>query len=125
MRHALIMLALATAPAVAFAQGASNSETETVGHIAECLVKNAPAESQRLTMVIELAEPGDATGKVRYFATDTRGEHHPYVPCDTSKPALTLLEARRQLAEDRRGWTAARLVLFSDGKFELHYDYPK
>jgi len=125
MRHALIMLALATAPAVAFAQGASNSETETVGRIAECLVKNAPAESQRLTMVIELEQPGDPTGRVRYFATDTKGEHHAYVPCDIRKPALTLLEARQQLPEDRKGWTAARLVLFSDGKFELHYDYPK
>ena len=125
MRHALIMLALAAAPAIAFAQGASNTETETVGRIAECLVKNAPADAQRLTMIIELAEPGDPTGRVRYFATDASGEHHAYVPCDTSKPALDLLEARKQMPDDRKGWTGARLVLFSDGKFELHYDYPK
>jgi len=125
MRHALIMLALAAAPALAFAQGASNSETDTVARIAECMVKNAPVDSQQLTMVIELEQAGDPTGRVRYFATDPSGAHQPYVPCDVSKPALALLEARQELPEDRKGWTAARLVLFSNGKFELHYDYPK
>jgi len=75
--------------------------------------------------VIELEQAGDPTGRVRYFATDPSGAHQPYVPCDVSKPALALLEARQELPEDRKGWTAARLVLFSNGKFELHYDYPK
>jgi len=119
------MLALAAAPRFALAQDASGLETDAVKRIAECLVQNAPADAQRLTMVIELAQPGDRTGRVRYFATGANGEPQAYTPCDTGKPAYILLDARQQMPEDRKGWTAARLVVFADGKFELHYDYPK
>jgi hypothetical protein len=119
------MLALAAAPALAFAQGASISETNAVARIAECLAQGAPGDWQRLTMVIELAKPGDETGNVRYFATGADGAPQAYTPCDTRKPALTLIEARKSQAPERKGWISARLVLFEDGKFELHYDYPK
>jgi hypothetical protein len=125
MRHALIMLALAAAPAIAMAQGASASETAAVGRIAECLAQGAPGDSQRLTMVIELAKPLDETGEVRYFATGPTGEPRAYTPCDTRKPALILLETRGAQPPERRGWISARLVILGDGKFSLHYDYPK
>ena len=82
------MLALAAAPAIAFAQGASISETNAVARIAECLAQGAPGDWQRLTMVVELDKPGDETGKVRYFATDASGKPEPYTPCDTRKPRL-------------------------------------
>ena len=125
MRHVLIMLVLAAAPVIAFAQGASISETNAVARIAECLAQGAPGDWQRPTMVVELEKPGDATGGVRYFATDASGKAEPYTPCDTRKPALMLLEARKSQTPERKGWTSARLGLFEDGKFELHYDYPK
>jgi hypothetical protein len=125
MRHVLIMLALAGPPAIAFSQDASISETNVVAGIAECLAQGAPGDWQRLTMVIELAKPGDETGNVRYFATGANGTPQAYTPCDPRKPALTLIEARNSLASERKGWISARLVLFEDGKFELHYDYPK
>jgi hypothetical protein len=119
------MLALAAAPAIAFAQGASASETNAVANIAECLAQGAPGDWQRLTMVIELEKPGDETGNVRYFASGASGTPQAYTPCDTRKPALMLIEARKSQAPERKGWISARLVLFEDGKFELHYDYPK
>ena len=125
MRHALIMLALAAAPALAFAQDASTSETETVAKIAECLVQGPPNDWQRLTMLVEVEKPGDETGRVRYLATGPNGQVLAYTPCDTSKPALILLGARKDMAAERAAWIAARLVLFENGKFELHYDYPK
>jgi len=125
MRHVLIMLALAAAPALAFAQEASTSETEAVANIAECLVQGPPKDWQRLTMVIEIEKPGDPTGRVRYLATGPNGQVQAYTPCDTSKPALILLGERKQMAAERAAWIAARLVLFENGKFELHYDYPK
>src|SRR5690242_14082506 len=108
MRHVLIMLALAAAPAVAFAQGASSSETDAVKRIAECMAQNVPAGAERLIMVIELERPGDETGRVRYLASGPNGDPQAYTPCDTRKPALILIEARQQLPADRRGWTAAR-----------------
>src|SRR3954462_1844022 len=69
MRHALIMLALAAAPAPAFAQDASTSETDTVAKIAECLVQGPPNDWQRLTMLIEVEKPGDEAARGRYLAT--------------------------------------------------------
>lgn len=127
MRHVLIMLALAAAPASTFAQSASIAETNAVARIAECLVQGAPNDWQRLYMVIELEKPGDATGNVRYLAMRLLDPDHPvaYTPCDIRKPALVLIEARKSQAPERQGWTGARLVLHDDGKFELNYDYPK
>ena len=125
MRHLLIMLALVAAPTIGLGQDASISETNAVARIAECLAQGAPGDWQRLTMVIELAKPGDETGNVRYFATGASGTPQAYTPCDTRKPALILIDARKSQAPERKGWISARLVVFEDGKFELHYDYPK
>lgn len=127
MKQALIMLLLAALPATGLAQSASIAETNAVARIAECLVDGAPNDWQRLHMVIELAAPGDETGKVRYLAARAAAPDNPvaYTPCDIRKPALVLLEARKQQVPERKGWTGARLTLHDDGKFELNYDYPK
>jgi hypothetical protein len=127
MRHLAIMLVLALAPGPGFAQSASLAETDAVARIAECIAQGAPPDWQRLYMVIDLAQPGDETGRVRYLAAlasapDARVD---YMPCDTSKPAKILLEARKRQTPERKGWIGARLTLHDDGKFELHYDYPK
>ena len=127
MRQILIMLALAAAPASMFAQSASISETTAVARIAECLVQGAPNDWQRLYMVVELENPGDETGNVRYLAARAADPDHPvaYTPCDLKKPARVLIEARKRQVPERKGWVGARLVLHEDGKFELNYDYPK
>ncbi len=127
MKHWLIMLFLAAAPASAFAQSASLAETDAVARIAECIAQGAPADWQRLYMVIDLEKPGDATGSVRYLASraSAPGEPVAYTPCDTRKPAMVLIEARKRQAPERKGWIGARLTLHEDGKFELNYDYPK
>ena len=129
MRHLAIMLFLALAPGCAFAQqsGASLAETEAVARIAECIVQGAPDDWQRLYVVIDLAKPGDETGQVRYLATraSAPGEPVAYTPCDTRKPAIILLDARKRQTPERKGWIGARLTLHEDGKFELNYDYPK
>ena len=127
MRHLAIMLLLALAPGFGFAQSASLAETDAVARIAECIAQGAPEDWQRLYMVIDLAQPGDETGKVRYLATraSAPGENVAYTPCDTRKPATILLEARKRQTPERKGWIGARLTLHDNGKFELNYDYPK
>jgi hypothetical protein len=127
MKHLAIMLSLALAAGGAFAQSASLAETEAVARVAECIVEGAPDDWQRLYMVIDLAQPGDETGKVRYLATraSAPGENVAYTPCDTRKPATILLEARKRQTPERKGWIGARLTLHDNGKFELNYDYPK
>jgi hypothetical protein len=125
MRHVLIMLWLALTPWAAFAQGASLGETDAVARIAECIVEGAPPDWQRLYMVIDLAKPGDDAGEVRYLAKRASEERLvAYTPCDLRKPALILIQARKRLPPERKGWISARLTFEEDGKFSLHYDYP-
>ena len=109
------------------AQTASIAETDAVARIAECLAQGPPPDWRRLYMVIELPQPGAETGEVRYLAARASAPTAPvaYTPCDTRKPAMILIEARKRQAPERKGWTGARLVLHDDGKFELNYDYPK
>ena len=122
----VVMLSLALAPWPVFGQSASLGETDAVARIAECIVEGAPADWQRLYMVIELANPGDESGEVRYLAKRV-SEEQPvaYTPCDVRKPALILIDARKRLPPERKGWISARLTFEEDGKFQLHYDYPK
>ena len=121
------MLVLALAPGFGFAQSASLAETDAVARIAECIAQGAPEDWQRLYMVIDLAKPGDETGQVRYLAARASAPNEPvaYTPCDTRKPAVILLEARKRQTPERKGWIGARLILYENGKFELNYDYPK
>jgi hypothetical protein len=111
----------------ALSQEATVSETGAVARIAECLVVNAPHDWQQLTMEVRLDEPGAENGRVRYLAklASTPDEPLAYTPCDAARPAKLLMESRTQQEPERRGWTAARLVLDNDGKFKLNYDYPK
>jgi hypothetical protein len=123
LKTALIILA-ALAPSFALPQAASTSETAIVASIAQCLVQGAPQGWQRLYMVVELKEPLAQTGDVRYVA-ERDGEREAYVPCDVREPARLLIEARKEQGPERSGWTGARLIIQSDGKFQLNYDYPK
>jgi hypothetical protein len=128
MRHLAIMLCLALAPGLGFAQtGASLAETDAVARIAECIVQGAPPDWQRLYVVIDLPEAGAETGNVRYLAVRASSPEEPvaYTPCDLRKPATILIDARKRQTPERKGWIGARLTLHESGKFELNYDYPK
>ena len=78
-------------------------------------------------MVVELSRPGESTGDVRYLvARDSMGDKlEPFTPCDTDLPARILVDLRGAQPAERRGWTAARLVVERDGRFRLNYDFPK
>lgn len=126
MRHALIMLLLAALPAIGFSQTASKAEAEVAQQIAQCMVDGAPRDWERLYMIVELPEAGAPSGRVKYL---TQGDFSPdpvaYTPCDPQTPAKLLMEARENLAAEKRGWTGARLVIHRSGRFDLNYDYPK
>jgi hypothetical protein len=131
MRHALIMLLLAAAPASGFGQTAppptaSKAESQVAQEIAQCMLQTAPTDWQRLFMIVELPEPGAPSGRVRYMATrDFAPDPVPFTPCDPQLPAKLLMESRENLAAERRGWTGARLTIQRDGRFDLNYDYPR
>ncbi len=95
--------------------------------IVECLVEGVPDDWRRVRMLVELEKPGADTGSVVYQVSraDTPDQFEEFQPCDVRKPARLLIEARSGQPPERRGWNAARLLLQSDGKFGLSYDYPK
>lgn len=126
LRVLFALLALA-APLRAPAQEASKGETQVVQSVVECLATGLPDDWVRAEMIVELAKPGASTGDVQYLVARQGAEDklEPYTPCDFRKPARTLLETRKSQPKARRGWTKARLVLQSDGKFSLNYEYPK
>jgi hypothetical protein len=126
MRASLIALLLAV-PALALGQEASKQETRVVQSVVECLVAGLPEGWTHAEMIVELAKPGDSTGDVLYLVArkDAEDKLEPFTPCDFRKPARTLLETRKSQPPAKRGWTKARLVLQSDGKFALNYEYPK
>jgi hypothetical protein len=123
---AALLIASFCAPLSAAAQAAEAFEVEALQKIAPCLAQGAPPDWLRLYMVIELENPGDETGGVRYLATreETPDQPEPFVPCDIRSPALALLAVREHQAPDRRRWTSARVVLLRDGSFSLGYDFP-
>ena len=132
MRHfaiiPLLAAALGAAAQAPAGKPASTAEERAVTSIAECMVvADLPEDWSEAVMVIELAAPGDETGKVQYlFARGGSKEAaEPFIPCDTSRPARLLIEARDLGLSAKRGWTGARLTIHRDGKFGLKYDYPK
>jgi len=131
MRHLSIIALLAAAPLMApswaRAQQASETETEVLSAIAKCLMVGLPQDWFRAQVVVELEAPGAPSGNVSYLMTRTlsRDKLEPFVPCDGTAPAKALVDLRKEQPPERSGWKTARFVLNRDGKFDLHYDYPK
>ena len=130
MRHLLRRLPLLAALAVslpALGQQANQDETQAINEIAQCLVEGLPSDWAVAHMVVELARPGAETGGVRYLVSrqDATDKFEPFNPCDTDRPPKLLISLRDQQPQERRGWSAARLIVQRDGNFRLNYDYPK
>jgi hypothetical protein len=120
---ALSLGAAAQAPA---GKVASRTEAEAVMSIVECMAPGLSEDWKEAVMVMQLDKPGEETGAVQYLMA--RGNaavpDERFIPCDVRKPALILLEIRRQQPATQSGWTGARLTIRRDGKFSLKYEYP-
>ena len=124
-----LLLAAVAAALVPFhatrAQEANSTQMETISQIAVCLAQGLPKEFESAHMIVELAHPGDSTGKVRYLVFRTAVDKpESFTPCDTDGPPKALIALRDREPPERRGWTTARLVLEHDGSFRLNYDFP-
>ena len=131
MKHlviiALLAAALLVSPSWAYAQKANETETEVLQAIAKCLLAGLPQDWYRAQVVVQLEKPNAPDGEVRYVFSRAlaRDQFERFKPCDEQAPAKALVELRKELPPERRGWRAARFVLNRDGKFDLSYDYPK
>ena len=125
-------LLLVAAAAVSFpfhaglAQEANSTQMETITEIFRCMAQGLPQGWASAHMIVELAHPGDSTGKVRYlvFRKDAADKPESFAPCDTDAPPTALIGLRKLEPAERQGWTTARLVLERDGSFRLNYDFP-
>jgi len=129
MRHAAIIALLlgSLLPAAANAQEPSDVEKATLGEIAKCLIAGLPKDWRQAEMTVELASPSAESGEARYhFRRNLAGgEYETFAPCDFQAPARALVTLRKDQPAERAAWTSARFTLYSDGKFDLKYDYPK
>jgi hypothetical protein len=108
------------------AQEANTTQMEVISEIFRCMAQGLPEDWASAHMIVDLATPGDSTGKVRYlvFRKDAADKPESFTPCDTDGPPTALIGLREQEPVERRGWTTARLVLERDGSFRLNYDFP-
>lgn len=97
-----------------------------IENIFACLSPGLPNEWKKAWIV--LAEPGpDRKLDAKFFfavtAADDKGEA--FVPCNAKAVADSVYGLNDLLAPEQRRWRAARLVITSDGDYELKYDYPR
>ena len=127
-RFVLAAAAAALSPlCTVFAQEANQNEMQAITEIAQCLAQGLPQNWVSAHMLVQLPGPGESRGGVHYLVARRHAEDklEPFTPCDTDLPADILVGLRGAQPAERRGWTAARLVIERDGSFRLNYEFPK
>lgn len=116
------------APASAAAKPAAGGKPDPrlIENIFACLSPGLPNEWKKAWIV--LAEPGpDRKLDAKFFyavsAADEKGET--FVPCNAKAVADSVYGLNDLLAPEQRRWRAARLVITSEGDYELKYDYAR
>jgi hypothetical protein len=127
MKRLLIIAFLAAASHGALAQTANEAQNRVVGEVAACLQAGLPPDWAVAEMRVELKAPGADTGDVSYVMRRklSGGQYEAFRPCDEKTAARTLLDIRKSQPKDRAAWTAAKLILRSEGSYDLTFDYSK
>lgn len=127
MKRLLIIAFLAAASQVALAQTANVEQNRIVGEVAACLQAGLPPDWAVAEMRVDLKAPGADTGNVSYVMRRklAGGQFEAFRPCDEKTAARTLLEIRKSQPKDRAAWTSAKLILRSEGSYDLTFDYTK
>lgn len=112
------------APAAAAPEKGQTGD-EVVQEIANCVLAGLPAD-WKLAQV-EVREIGRSDNQREFEAfysfKDSAGKSATFTPCDQREPALNVYKLNGALEPAKRNWVRATLVLSSEGKFELSYDY--
>jgi len=101
-------------------------ETRLIESIFACLSPGLPQDWKKAW--IEITDAGAGQEKdSKFYVTNQYGDDQgePLVPCNAPAVTRGILSLNEKLPPDRRGWTRARLVIDSEGDYELSYDYPK
>jgi len=101
-------------------------DTRLIESIFACLSPGLPQDWKKAW--IEITDVGaDKEKDSKFYVTNQYGDDQgePLVPCNAPAVTRGILSLNEKLPPDRRAWTRARLVIDSEGDYELSYDYPK
>jgi hypothetical protein len=101
-------------------------DTRLIESIFACLSPGLPQDWKKAW--IEITDVGaDKEKDSKFFVTNQYGDDtgEPLVPCNAPAVTRGIVSLNEKLPPDRRGWARARLVIDSEGDYELSYDYPK
>lgn len=123
--------AVAPAPTPASPGTAPAEEERTadavIQDIANCVLEGLPQDWKFARIkVIELSHDGrERAFEAKYTYVGPDGAEKPFTPCDLRQPGFYLYKLNGALEPDKRNWKRATLVLSSEGKFDLNYEYDK
>jgi hypothetical protein len=114
-----VVAAIAPVPSPA----APKLDAKTVEQIFSCLAPGLPQDWKR-TWVVVAAE---AAAAAKFYVTTTfRDEDaEEFLPCNAPEIKRRITSLGDALPPDQRRWKSARLLIDSEGEFELTYDYAK
>jgi hypothetical protein len=112
------------------AVAAPKLDAKLVEQIVACLAPGLPQDWKRTWVVITDVEPDSGKAsryEAKFYATNSLGDDQgePLVPCNAQEISRRITGLNDALPPDRRRWKSARLVIDSEGEFELKYDYAK
>jgi hypothetical protein len=121
-----IAIAAPSAAAVPAPAAPTPIDARLIENIFACLSPGLPQDWKKAW--VEITDMG--AGKEqdsKFFVTNQYGDDtgEPLVPCNAPAVTRGILSLNEKLPPDRRGWTRARLVIDSEGDYELSYDYPR
>jgi hypothetical protein len=114
------------AAAAAAAPAPIAMDARLIEGIFHCLSPGLPQDWKKAW--IEITDSGGGKEKSsKFFFTNQYGddEGEPLTPCSAQAITRSILSLDDKLPADRRAWSRARLVIDSEGDYELSYDYAK
>ncbi|MGH8705312.1 MAG: hypothetical protein ACREUO_07840 [Burkholderiales bacterium] len=118
-----------TKPATKSKAETAQPDPKIIEEILACLAHGLPQDWKKTWVVVTELETDGKTRKFEakfFFATspsDDTGQ--PLTPCDAEAVAKDVYRLNETLKPEQRQWKVAKLVITSEGNFELRYDYEK
>ncbi len=103
------------------------SADAVIQDIANCVLEGLPQDWKFARIkVTELGVDGrERKFEAKYTYVGEDGAEKNFTPCDLRLPGFYLYKLNGALEPDKRNWKRATLVLSSEGKFDLNYEYDK
>jgi hypothetical protein len=99
-------------------------DARTVEQIFSCLAPGLPQDWKKAWIVVSAPEAG-APAKFLVTSTFRDEDAESFVPCNAQELARRVAGLSDALVPDQRRWSSARLLIDSEGQYQLTYDYAR